>query len=497
MKKITLIALFLTVITPVICCSQQSIINNDSIGTRSVHYAGLIDYAPHAYSILFDNENEFRNHQESGHLVDSIIIFNNTGLLKKETFTWTPTEYRSSEEKFNWNNINDKWDKAEKYTYDYEKDDKVVTTNNWWGDVEKDIWLKTSYNTMIYDDHRNMLNKEIFTYWDDKVEKYSKEVCEYNEKNQIVLLTYDNYNAPVYFYREYTYDDHDNLLSEINYSGGRTSAGNKYVYEYDPENRMATKERYLYDYNTDTWNKYQKTKYTYNDKDLIIDEVLSFYYPGGYQPYSRYISEYDKDGNRTLYEELKTQGGSENWRGVIKREIGYENGNQTSCKFYYWDYDYWTWYLRSENKISYNENGKILSYENYGYKDEYSFDWDIIEKCTYEYNGYDDLINYKIYRWDENDSDLSLKENMNIYYTINPTSVETIQESRVKAYLENGILSIENPSKETISIYSVNGQILYSAIKSDGILTIDTTHLPKGVLIIKGKSGWVKKVINK
>jgi hypothetical protein len=89
-----------------------------------------------------------------------------------------------------------------------------------------------------------------------------------------------------------------------------------------------------------------------------------------------------------------------------------------------------------------------------------------------------------------------------------------IREDEIKVYINNGtsgnvrlnqatvvtffdgVLSVNSPSAEQIDIYSVSGALLYQAQKASGEATFRLNHLPKGVLIVKGGSGWVKKVVN-
>ena len=75
------------------------------------------------------------------------------------------------------------------------------------------------------------------------------------------------------------------------------------------------------------------------------------------------------------------------------------------------------------------------------------------------------------------------------------TSVEYKQPEAIHAYIQNGILSVGSPESEQISIYSVTGSILYQAKKPAGAAVFKVGDLPKGFLIVRGSSGWVKKLI--
>ena len=57
---------------------------------------------------------------------------------------------------------------------------------------------------------------------------------------------------------------------------------------------------------------------------------------------------------------------------------------------------------------------------------------------------------------------------------------------------ENGRLHIDSPAAETVDIYSINGGLLGRIIKIPGKVVL---HLsPQSVLIVRGSSGWTRKI---
>jgi hypothetical protein len=66
----------------------------------------------------------------------------------------------------------------------------------------------------------------------------------------------------------------------------------------------------------------------------------------------------------------------------------------------------------------------------------------------------------------------------------------------VDAFCYSGILFVNTPAAERIDVYSVSGSLLYRAQKASGEATFNIGHLPKGVLIVRGSSGWVRKTVN-
>jgi hypothetical protein len=58
-----------------------------------------------------------------------------------------------------------------------------------------------------------------------------------------------------------------------------------------------------------------------------------------------------------------------------------------------------------------------------------------------------------------------------------------------------GILTVNTPAAERITVYSIGGPVMYQAQKAAGEATFDLRSLPKGVFIARGSSGWTKKAV--
>jgi predicted Kef-type K+ transport protein len=59
----------------------------------------------------------------------------------------------------------------------------------------------------------------------------------------------------------------------------------------------------------------------------------------------------------------------------------------------------------------------------------------------------------------------------------------------------NNRLYVNTPVAERIAVYSLSGIQMYQSKKQPGIATFDLHSLPRGVLIVRGDSGWVKKIV--
>ncbi len=63
----------------------------------------------------------------------------------------------------------------------------------------------------------------------------------------------------------------------------------------------------------------------------------------------------------------------------------------------------------------------------------------------------------------------------------------------VSAWSSYGRLYVTSPVKEVIEIYALTGVIVHRATKSPGETAFDL-NVPRGIVIVKGSSGWVRKV---
>lgn len=73
------------------------------------------------------------------------------------------------------------------------------------------------------------------------------------------------------------------------------------------------------------------------------------------------------------------------------------------------------------------------------------------------------------------------------------TGIQLPGTSSAQVYAAGRTLHVITPSAERVAILSVDGKLLYSLDKPAGKVSVP--GLPKGVLVIKGSSGWVKKAV--
>lgn len=74
-------------------------------------------------------------------------------------------------------------------------------------------------------------------------------------------------------------------------------------------------------------------------------------------------------------------------------------------------------------------------------------------------------------------------------------SNEQLEDSNTAVYITGNTIYIQTTQTEQIAIYTINGSKLYETTVQSGTTTVNAITFPQGVLIVKGSSGWVKKVV--
>jgi hypothetical protein len=204
---------------------------------------------------------------------------------------------------------------------------------------------------------------------------------------------------------------------------------------------------------------------------------------------------YDAMGNRTLSEAYQWDWNSAGWIGLYRIVDTYEaNGRELFHEFYSWDTSSGGWIMNSKNARTYDANGRELSYESYNW-DTSSGGWLGSGKTTYEErNEYGDVLLYKSWSWKNSGWEWTS-------YTVSypggsaPNGTEYIGGAEPSVYIHGDVLYIQTVGAERIGVYTLNGAKVYESAVSPGTPVISGERLPKGVLIVRGSSGWAKKVL--
>lgn len=119
-----------------------------------------------------------------------------------------------------------------------------------------------------------------------------------------------------------------------------------------------------------------------------------------------------------------------------------------------------------------------------------------VDKAT-EKGNYDIILNSICFTTP--DGNAILEPEMTVPVLLNrwATSSEKIQVPEVAIFSDGKTLIIDSPVAETIDIYSITGAQIYHGLKPAGKITVRTVALPDGMIIIKGSSNCVKKMLTK
>jgi hypothetical protein len=112
----------------------------------------------------------------------------------------------------------------------------------------------------------------------------------------------------------------------------------------------------------------------------------------------------------------------------------------------------------------------------------------------------DETVGNGNYEMSLNDIDLTLnsgqtihQDEINVSVRVDDVGNDRVGGTDVRYF--NSRLYVNTPVAERIAIYSLDGRMIYQAQKQSGIATFNLYSLPRGVLIVRGDSGWVKKII--
>ncbi|MDR0611974.1 MAG: hypothetical protein LBG45_00510 [Dysgonamonadaceae bacterium] len=73
------------------------------------------------------------------------------------------------------------------------------------------------------------------------------------------------------------------------------------------------------------------------------------------------------------------------------------------------------------------------------------------------------------------------------------TGILLPEASSIQVYVSGQSLHVSTSVAKRVSVYTAGGQLLYSLDKPAGKASV--SGLPKGILIVKGSSGWVEKAV--
>jgi hypothetical protein len=362
---------------------------------------------------------------------------------------------------------NGQWTGSSKYTYAY--DDKGLKisgqykwTNNQWVKSLEEYYDRKAADSKVYID--------VSVYYNE----------DGSRGGNALFVSGSGLNWATVWPEEYkmeykaTYDSSgsDGKLIRVETTvlrDGTRVPGSRYVLKYSNNNPVAI-EVYVYDGNGQLGDMDYKASCRYD--------------AGGHLTSSEsYSWAWD-----SVSEEMK-------WEGLDKTASTYDaNGNQLSYESYSWDTSSDSWTGSYKDASTYDANGNQLSYEYYRW-DTSSGGWTGSSKTDYERSDDGAVIRYKSYSWNGGGWECT---SYTVYYpeSDSPDGTEYIEEAEPAAYICGDVLHVRTACAERIEIYTLNGSKIYEGSVAVGTTRLSAGRLPKGVLIVRGSSGWTMKVMN-
>ena len=76
----------------------------------------------------------------------------------------------------------------------------------------------------------------------------------------------------------------------------------------------------------------------------------------------------------------------------------------------------------------------------------------------------------------------------------NLTGIKSITEP-ASVYISKNRLIVNSSGSETVSIYSITGNLLYTTLKPAGEKIINIENVCDRIWIVRGSSGWARKIV--
>ena len=87
------------------------------------------------------------------------------------------------------------------------------------------------------------------------------------------------------------------------------------------------------------------------------------------------------------------------------------------------------------------------------------------------------------------------EDEIKVSVTVGGPSGNTTVEAPEEILYDDGVLSVRTPVSETVAVYSLSGAPVFRSEKASGQAVFQLRQLPQGVYIVRGGSGWTKKIV--
>lgn len=350
--------------------------------------------------------------------------------------------------------------------------------------------------------------------------------------------SYDiNYNLINYLLQAYNLGSWENV-SQINNT-------------YDVNNNILNTVNQ--NWNGSSWENVSQISYTYDGNNNVLYQASQNWSGSSWLNYLNYTATFDVNNNPLTYTHQSSSNGV-SWENEYIYSMSYNEDNlDTATLFQVWDGT--SWFNSSYETYSYNSNGLVDIYKNYGY-DVNGIDTFLVQHALYTYDLSNNLT-FGLGQWANEDGSFTNSEQESFVYDVNnnliysfyeyylddewrPGQEETstynsdnVKESAVSLYWMGGTLSnidsthyyiqsttsiyevavesnlssiYPNPANEKFTVYSKNipdyieiftltGTSIYRKDTVANISEIDASRLEKGIYLVQINSGLRKESV--
>jgi len=375
-----------------------------------------------------------------------------------------------------WFSADKSWRKDTRMIFGYDRNGNDTLFEYYVWNTEKNAWENASKIVLEFNNKGKKILEEGY-YWDTPKSSWvlnTKYVKDYNAMGQEVLSETHSWNAI-----------------------GALHSADKTVTYYNDNNRLMSKDGYMWDEQTNGWvlqTKYRITTYDGNgypsefEENIKLPETTDFSLRGK----GRYT--FDSKGNRTYAEYSSWSDPEAKWILTQKESMAFNSNNDITHQEYY-VYDYELKQLIGERKVisGYHSNGLLNLHDDYVW-DTQKKTWKGNSKDVYSFDAAKRVSVYERHYWDYDKWKYELGEKEVYFYPV-PTSISPDQAVSSKVTFNGGLLVANTPVAEVVTVYSVSGKMVYRTNKPEGEFSVDLSALPKGLYIIKGNSGWIVKAM--
>lgn len=380
---------------------------------------------------------------------------------EKQLWTYDSEDRISVRELWKYDSYDDIWypDVRNEYTYDANGNLILLFTKDARADGQ--TWVDSGKNEYLYDANNNLLRETISIWYPDvnAWQVYQDITYSYDVNDNLMCeITYSG-STGMNWKTEYAYNENNMPILIVSYSS--SDQGNTWTntakdeYEYDQNDSLVVMIGYIGE--GSTWQVNNKYMYERNGHGYVTSKTYLIAYGDDLCNYNRYLYEYDEQDRlicETRQEWSETTG---TFRNFGKHVCSFDqNGNVTEISFFY-DYD-GEWVLEESVRNTYDLSADAESIAGlYSIYDEVFIQPLYCELFDNQSYASECVVHNKwlsVVYYSEGEERVA-----NVYYS-NSLDVNENESTTLKVYATEGTLSVENDVVTDIQVFDMLGRLV-------------------------------------